>query len=282
MVLVLHWFVSPFVIGTWTKHYWAAGVFSFIFVFILWSLNGIASELENPFEADMNDLDMAGMQQQLNARLLMLLDHGTTRTPQLSAACCMSYARLKTRPSRAKGLVSIADIIANPPSEYEGPRDSIHIGHNEYSVYLTDSMGLGSTDATKFQQGEDMSGTSSKGDNDMAEQRKAHLGDVMLAEHPVPPRLAGKDYHSLPSPQLSKRNEDAQLIGHSPFSIEVHDIDKTSTPCSSREGSSREDPSRKVPRQAPLLQPISGARLLENSGGVTFSGCEEKPNQFRV
>jgi hypothetical protein len=55
----------------------------FIQVFILWSLNFIAVEIENPFGTDANDLDGKGMQTEFNRQLLMLLQVRTTETPIL-------------------------------------------------------------------------------------------------------------------------------------------------------------------------------------------------------
>ena len=41
----------------WTRNAWAAGAFTFVQVFILWSLNAIATTLEFPFAGQANDLD---------------------------------------------------------------------------------------------------------------------------------------------------------------------------------------------------------------------------------
>jgi len=118
MVLCMHWIVTPLVVGMWTEYTFPAVFFTFVSVFILWSLNGIATELENPFESDMNDLDMSDMQRSLNERLLLLLDSGTIRVPLLSKAACRSNASLRSRQSRHGGLISIDDILSHPPSAW--------------------------------------------------------------------------------------------------------------------------------------------------------------------
>lgn len=97
MCLIIHWVISPFVAGTWTEYIWSAAMLTFMQVFILWSLHAIATELENPFEQDMNDLDMFAMQRDLNNRLLMLMEHGATELPKLSSQACMDFASLRKR-----------------------------------------------------------------------------------------------------------------------------------------------------------------------------------------
>jgi len=83
-LLLLHWIVGPFVVSQWvTDPFWGF-VFSFTQIFILWALNFIAVELENPFGMDANDIDGKEMQQEMNEHLLLLMRPGTQRTPILS------------------------------------------------------------------------------------------------------------------------------------------------------------------------------------------------------
>merc|ERR1719149_279004 len=83
-LLILHWLVVPFVVSQWvTNPVWAT-IFGFVQVFILWALNFIAVELENPFGMDANDLDGHNMQMESNEHLLLLLQPSTERTPTLS------------------------------------------------------------------------------------------------------------------------------------------------------------------------------------------------------
>merc|ERR1712113_721717 len=84
-LLILHLLAAPFVISQWvTSPVWAF-IFVFIQVFILWSLNFIAVEIENPYGTDANDLDGCRMQQEMNHQLLILLDPSTVRTPKLTS-----------------------------------------------------------------------------------------------------------------------------------------------------------------------------------------------------
>lgn len=80
-LLVLHWVMTPIVVATSATHTMWSGIFSFFSVFILWCLNAIAVEIENPFGMDANDIDAGAMQLELNKHLSLLLDNGTQRTP---------------------------------------------------------------------------------------------------------------------------------------------------------------------------------------------------------
>merc|ERR1712217_367731 len=87
-LLLVHWIMTPFVTAQWvTSPIWA-GVFVLIQVFILWSLNLIAEEIENPFGHDDNDLNGQDMQKEMNRHLLLLLQTDTIRTPELIDSAC--------------------------------------------------------------------------------------------------------------------------------------------------------------------------------------------------
>jgi len=82
-LLMMHWLIVPFVTSQWVKDPWWAGVFVLMQVLIVWSLNFIAVEIDNPFGTDANDLDGAYMQGEMNRHLLLLLKPATVRTPYL-------------------------------------------------------------------------------------------------------------------------------------------------------------------------------------------------------
>lgn len=84
-LLLLHWFCTPLVVSHWVTEPWCGALFTFVQVFIFWSLNLIAVEIENPFGADENDIDAQAMQEEMNNHLLLLLQPSTKRTPNLSA-----------------------------------------------------------------------------------------------------------------------------------------------------------------------------------------------------
>mmetsp|Transcript_25208 Transcript_25208/g.58000 ORF Transcript_25208/g.58000 Transcript_25208/m.58000 type:complete len:551 (-) Transcript_25208:33-1685(-) len=83
-LLVIHWVMAPFVTTQWVTSYAWAAIFVFIQVFVLWALNFIAIEIENPFGTDPNDLDGRTMQMEMNQHLLLLLRESSVRTPRLN------------------------------------------------------------------------------------------------------------------------------------------------------------------------------------------------------
>mmetsp|Transcript_56515 Transcript_56515/g.157504 ORF Transcript_56515/g.157504 Transcript_56515/m.157504 type:complete len:584 (+) Transcript_56515:74-1825(+) len=86
LLLVSHWLLTPPLMVLWTLSPLWTGILTFVQVTFFWSLNAIASELENPFGEDVNDLPAAEIQQDFNDRLLLLLHEDTRRLPQLTAA----------------------------------------------------------------------------------------------------------------------------------------------------------------------------------------------------
>jgi len=105
MLLVIHWIVTPFVMVLGTQTPAISCVITFITVFILWSLHSIAIELENPFGADANDLDVHDMQHDMNNRLLLLLDPISAQLPCLSGQhvqdheCLLDMERERVMPA---------------------------------------------------------------------------------------------------------------------------------------------------------------------------------------
>merc|ERR1712007_159617 len=73
LLLILHWTFTPVVISQWVERWYWAVPFAFIQVFVLWSLNLIAMEIEHPFGNDANNLDGGQMQVEMNHHLLLLL-----------------------------------------------------------------------------------------------------------------------------------------------------------------------------------------------------------------
>merc|ERR1719245_1528510 len=72
------------VTSRWCSNGFWAFVFTFMQVSVMWALNLVASEIENPFGRDSNDIDGKRMQEELNRHLLLLLKPSTERTPRLS------------------------------------------------------------------------------------------------------------------------------------------------------------------------------------------------------
>jgi len=67
---------------------WSAAV-TFVSVLALWSTNFIASELEQPFGDDENDLPIADMMREMNIRLIALLDDRVKTPPKFTGCLSM-------------------------------------------------------------------------------------------------------------------------------------------------------------------------------------------------
>jgi putative membrane protein len=85
LLLVMHWMVTPMVMCLWIDSRLWVFATTFLQIFFFWSLNFIASELENPFGEDDNDLPVMENQCLMNQRLLLLMRPNTMRTPHLSS-----------------------------------------------------------------------------------------------------------------------------------------------------------------------------------------------------
>jgi len=84
MLLVLHWLMTPMVVLAWVEYYSWSGLLTFLQVFIVQALNLIAVEIENPFGIDANDLDSAGMQEEMNGYLTLFSKHDLRDCPRLT------------------------------------------------------------------------------------------------------------------------------------------------------------------------------------------------------
>lgn len=102
-LLILHWLCTPLVVSQYVSTPWWGALFSFLQVFVYWSMNAIAIEIENPFGMDANDLDAASMQGEMNRNLLLLIDEATQRTPTSADPAMMEATKTE---NSCCGLVS--------------------------------------------------------------------------------------------------------------------------------------------------------------------------------
>eukprot|EP00746_Dinoflagellata_sp_MGD_P014694 gnl/MRDRNA2_/MRDRNA2_132349_c0_seq1.p1 gnl/MRDRNA2_/MRDRNA2_132349_c0~~gnl/MRDRNA2_/MRDRNA2_132349_c0_seq1.p1 ORF type:complete len:529 (-),score=62.40 gnl/MRDRNA2_/MRDRNA2_132349_c0_seq1:209-1795(-) len=84
VLLCTHLFITPFYAVSFTNARFWAGIYSFIAVFSLWSIQYIAIELEQPFGDGADDLDLAYSQNEMNESLIHLLDRRTQWAPDLN------------------------------------------------------------------------------------------------------------------------------------------------------------------------------------------------------
>eukprot|EP00404_Azadinium_spinosum_P058988 CAMPEP_0180702846 /NCGR_PEP_ID=MMETSP1038_2-20121128/6327_1 /TAXON_ID=632150 /ORGANISM="Azadinium spinosum, Strain 3D9" /LENGTH=581 /DNA_ID=CAMNT_0022734613 /DNA_START=15 /DNA_END=1760 /DNA_ORIENTATION=+ len=98
--LILIWIymvATPFVICAWDTESWLCGLFTLVSVVCMLGLDLIASELENPFGDDSNDLPCLEMQHDMNRSLIIFLNPLTWRVPELSPAANFNYADIAAR-----------------------------------------------------------------------------------------------------------------------------------------------------------------------------------------
>jgi len=126
MLLITHFMLTPMVMCVLTNTPLWAGVFSFCATFSLWSLNTIATELEDPFGGDANDLPMLEMQHDLNKRLLLLLRPSTNRVPVLSETCIFRERLNSSGQSNMVFGQDVWDVINHKVSEVTARPLSTH------------------------------------------------------------------------------------------------------------------------------------------------------------
>lgn len=96
-VLLAHWILTPIIACGWNNYIWVAACIFFVQVFMLWSSDAIAHELENPFGADLNDLDIHGYHSELNKRLIYLINMSCQEAPKLCSEADLSFAKWTQR-----------------------------------------------------------------------------------------------------------------------------------------------------------------------------------------
>ena len=82
ITLYTHTIITPIVSVQWSPVVYQCPFFTFVIVFVLWSLFTVAGELENPFgNVDVNDLDTDLLQSEMNRQLLCLLHPPSSTVP---------------------------------------------------------------------------------------------------------------------------------------------------------------------------------------------------------
>eukprot|EP00928_Gymnodinium_smaydae_P022751 TRINITY_DN19001_c0_g1_i2.p1 TRINITY_DN19001_c0_g1~~TRINITY_DN19001_c0_g1_i2.p1 ORF type:complete len:596 (+),score=113.94 TRINITY_DN19001_c0_g1_i2:102-1889(+) len=74
VMLMVHWLFTPWFAANLVNEAWVAGLITFLVTASLWSLIYIATEIDQPFGDDANDLHVDIMQQDFNKSLLSLLN----------------------------------------------------------------------------------------------------------------------------------------------------------------------------------------------------------------
>merc|ERR1719158_482350 len=75
---------TPFAMCSWTDHIASCATLAFIAVLCLTSLELIATELENPFGEDHNDLPVDDFQDQINESLSLMISKNALEAPEFN------------------------------------------------------------------------------------------------------------------------------------------------------------------------------------------------------
>eukprot|EP00931_Biecheleriopsis_adriatica_P090119 TRINITY_DN64150_c0_g1_i1.p1 TRINITY_DN64150_c0_g1~~TRINITY_DN64150_c0_g1_i1.p1 ORF type:complete len:553 (+),score=114.76 TRINITY_DN64150_c0_g1_i1:155-1660(+) len=84
VLLIIHWLAAPVVTSEQSGHAGWAAFLAFLQVFLLWALERLAVQLQDPFHHSAMDLDMVSLHRSLNHSLLILLDPDAQEAPRLS------------------------------------------------------------------------------------------------------------------------------------------------------------------------------------------------------
>jgi hypothetical protein len=106
LILIAHWVLTPVVTSVWSTNLVWSAVLCFIQIFVLWSLNLTAIEIDNPFGKDPNDLPGQAMQREFNLQLRFGISPKVKRTPRLAATFRVSAERVSLHIDKRKATLS--------------------------------------------------------------------------------------------------------------------------------------------------------------------------------
>jgi len=122
-LLLMNTVMVPIVTSQWvTNELWAV-VFTIMHVSVLWSLNLVALEIENPFGRDANDMDGRRMQDEINRHLVLLLQPGTERTTRLSSSFDLKRHSATSSSFDLKRGTTLAGAFCRGPTPFESLDD---------------------------------------------------------------------------------------------------------------------------------------------------------------
>jgi len=152
-LLILHWIITPIATVASTDWPHGAAIMTFIPVFVLWSLDGIAIEIQNPFGADANDIDIMELQHGHNEQLLLLLKPSTNIMPGLGDGVEFNFDMLaKSNAEQGHRILSsmakfnflsthikadLAQHVHNHPAQHQGKVHEILAGTHPIGVGVT-------------------------------------------------------------------------------------------------------------------------------------------------
>lgn len=95
VLLLAHWILTPVLMCSWTQHWAWAFIWTFTPVLSFWCIDLIASEIEQPFGADVNDLPTHELQAMMNESLLLLINPQSGQVPTLTSTAVLDWDELE-------------------------------------------------------------------------------------------------------------------------------------------------------------------------------------------
>lgn len=119
---------TPFVMILWTNNSMCAGIFTFISIVCIMSINLIATELENPFGDDTNDLPVHEFHEEFVGLLTLLLDPRLHEVPQLKPTMIWDPNQLRANMKHNRCQSMIAYQAKHGTGPVQTPRISLDYG----------------------------------------------------------------------------------------------------------------------------------------------------------
>lgn len=160
IMLLVENIMTPFMACKALKSWWLAGVLAFLVTSAMWSLVHIATEIDQPFGEDANDLPIHAMQRSMNASLLQLLHMDEQEVPTFA----MPHTKENSEAFEYRIVRSDLYYCSREPSERFAPVDSRRSkrsshGSGLYSSGHSAHSGVGSPRSRLQQEQHKASGT---------------------------------------------------------------------------------------------------------------------------
>eukprot|EP00747_Dinoflagellata_sp_TGD_P185966 gnl/TRDRNA2_/TRDRNA2_42764_c1_seq1.p1 gnl/TRDRNA2_/TRDRNA2_42764_c1~~gnl/TRDRNA2_/TRDRNA2_42764_c1_seq1.p1 ORF type:complete len:435 (-),score=66.00 gnl/TRDRNA2_/TRDRNA2_42764_c1_seq1:93-1241(-) len=97
-LLLAHSCITPVIISMsdWTQHAWCAFIFTFLQVYVTWSMYFTAREIEYPFKDGRSNYAAQSMHQDFNDQIVLLMIPACKKLPTLKESAIRNFAAMKT------------------------------------------------------------------------------------------------------------------------------------------------------------------------------------------
>jgi len=102
MILITEAVFVPFMLATTTRGYFSAFIFTFGGTTLLWLINGVSENLDNPFKKEASTLEADVVQHYFNCSLQQVISNAKAKTPAMSGKW-----RTNGRPKEGRGRICV-------------------------------------------------------------------------------------------------------------------------------------------------------------------------------